>query len=322
MFTLSLTKFHHYIIPIVPPLALLTGPLLHQALWRFEWPKGRQAVLYAAGGVAAAIALILGVAWIVPVGAAKISPNLKRGIVLVAGALLLVGWTYRMLPKSARSAPPSGINVTHSVMGVGALLATLLVGRDLSTSLTGDVVGPMRLIHLVCYNYSRPWPETLHFEAVMVAFTLASALGLFGMFLGGRTRPHGVVFFGIVACLWTLWGLDRYLIKIAPHWSQRETVMEYYRHRKSPEEWLVAYQMNWKGENIYTGNRLATFVSTGEKFKSWLSERRTSNHPVVFVTAEHTRIGALKGEIGQHKKFDVLTDKTLNNKFALVRVEL
>ena len=34
MFTLTLTKFHHYIIPMVPPLAMLTGPLLHQALWR------------------------------------------------------------------------------------------------------------------------------------------------------------------------------------------------------------------------------------------------------------------------------------------------
>ena len=187
---------------------------------------------------------------------------------------------------------------------------------------TGDVNGPMRLIHLVCYNYSRPWPETIHFEPVIVAFTVASALGLLGIVVGGKARIHGVVFFGIVTCLWTGWGLDRYLVKIAPHWSQRETVIEYYKRRKSPEEWLVAYQMNWKGENIYTGNHLITFVASGEKFKSWVDEQRKSKHPVMFVTTEHTRISSLKSEIGKLKKLDVVTDKALNNKFALVRVEL
>jgi 4-amino-4-deoxy-L-arabinose transferase-like glycosyltransferase len=322
MFTLTLTKFHHYIIPIVPPLAMLTGPVLHQALWRTEWPKGRQAILYASGCVAAALALLVGITRVVPIARATQAHNVKLGLVLIVGALALLVWTVRKLPSGKHMAPPAGKGLTLAVLGVGAVLATLLVGRDLFTSLPGDVVGPMRLIHLVCYNYSRPWPETLHFEPVMVAFTVAAALGLLGLVVGGKARPHGVVFFLIVACLWTGWGLDQYLVKIAPHWSQRETIIEYYKRRKSPDEWLVAYQMNWKGENIYTGNHLATFVATGEKFKSWIDERRKSNHPVVFVTAEHSRISALKSEIGQLKQFDVITDKTLNNKFALVRVAL
>lgn len=322
MFTLTLTKFHHYIIPIVPPLAMLTGPLLHQALWRTQWPKGRRALLYALGVVMAALALLVGTAFLVPVSKATLPPHLKLGIVLIVGACLLLTWTYRQLPNASHVAPPEGIGLTLSVLGVGALLTTLLVGRDLFTSLPGDVNGPMRLIHLVCYNYSRPWPETIHFEPAMAAFTVASMLGLLGLVIGGKARVHGVVFFGTVACLWTGWGLDRYLVKIAPHWSQRETVIEYYKHRKSPQEWLVAYQMNWKGENIYTGNHLITFVATGEKFKSWIDEQRKSSHPVVFVTTEHTRISALKSEVGKLRKFDVLTDKALNNKFALVRVEL
>jgi 4-amino-4-deoxy-L-arabinose transferase-like glycosyltransferase len=322
MFTLTLTKFHHYIIPMVPPLALLTGPFLHEALWRTEWPKGKWASLYAAGGVLAALALLVGVAWLVPVAKGVRPYNLKLGIVFCIGALALLGWTYRQLPSSKRINPPEGIGLTLSVLGAGALLTTALVGRDLFTSIPGDVNGPMRLIHLVCYNYSRPWPETIHFEPVMVAFTVASAVGLLGIVLGGKARIHGVVFFGIVACLWTGWGLDRYLVKIAPHWSQRETVIEYYKRRKSPEEWLVAYQMNWKGENIYTGNHLITFVASGEKFKSWVDEQRKSKHPVMFVTTEHSRISSLRSEIGKMRKLDVLTDKTLNNKFALVRVEL
>ncbi len=235
---------------------------------------------------------------------------------------MLLAWTYRQLPGAKPTGSPERISVVLSILGVGAVLTTLLVGRDLFTSVPGDVVGPMRLIHLLCYNYARPWPETIHFEPVMVAFTVASSLGLVGLLMRGKARAHGLAFFLVVACLWTVWGLDRYLVKISPHWSQRETVLEYYKQRKSPEEWLVAYQMNWKGENIYTGNHLITFVSTGEKFKSWIDEQRKSKHPVVFVTTEHSRIGALRGEIGKMTKFDTLTDKWLNNKFALVRVEL
>lgn len=322
MFTLTLTKFHHYIIPMVPPLAMLAGLLLHQALWRTALPRGRRLAVYAAGGIACAIALLVGITWLVPVNKAVAAPHWKPGAVLVGLALVLMLWTLRLLPSTKHENPPAGLDFTLKILGVGALLTTLLVGRDLFTSVPGDVVGPMRLIHLVCYNYSRPWPETIHFEPVMVAFTVASMLGLFGLVMGGKARAHGAAFFIVVACLWTVWGLDRYLVKISPHWSQRETVMEYYKRRKSPAEWLVAYQMNWKGENIYTGNHLITFVATGEKFKSWIDEQRKSTHPVVFVTTEHTRVSALRSEIGKLKKFETLTDKALNNKFALVRVEL
>jgi 4-amino-4-deoxy-L-arabinose transferase-like glycosyltransferase len=322
MFTLTLTKFHHYVIPIVPALAMLTGPLLNQALWRVEWPTGGRRYLYFAGVIISALAGLIGITWLVPLEKNATGTHPRLGLALLALALLLFVWTYRMLANRARSLPPRAIQIVLALLGVGAALTTLLVGRDLFTSMPNDVVGPMRLIHLVCYNYSRPWPSWIHFEPVMVAFTALATLGLVGLAVGGRARPHGTVLFGVVSCLWVGWCLDSYLIKIAPHWSQRETVLEYYRKRKNPHEWLVAYQMNWKGENIYTGNRLATFVSTGEKFKRWLDDQRISANPVVFVTTEHTRVSALKSEIGKYKKFDVLTDKNLNNKFTLVRVEL
>jgi 4-amino-4-deoxy-L-arabinose transferase-like glycosyltransferase len=322
MFTLTLTKFHHYIIPMVPALALMTGPVLHQALWRTQWPSGERAYQYVVGLVLAAVTLLVGIAWLIPIEKNVAGSHSKYGLLLVLVAAVLLVWTARLLPIARRTESPRGIHLTLLLLGVSAALGTLLVGRDLFTSPPGDVVGPMRLLHLVCYNYSRPWPASLHFEPVMVAFTVAAVLGLLGLAWGGRIRPHGTVFFGIVCCLWTGWCLDYYLIKIAPHWSQRETVIEYYKHRSSAQEWLVAYQMNWKGENIYTGNRLVTFVSSGEKFKKWIEEQRTSAYPTVFVTTEHSRVSSLKNEIGKHRKFDVLTDKELNNKFALVRVEL
>ena len=98
--------------------------------------------------------------------------------------------------------------------------------------------------------------------------------------------------------------------------------MEYYRRRAGPQEPFVSYQMNWKGENFYTGNRTPAFVSSGQRFKDWIEEQKRLGVHVVYFTTEHGRAGGLKSEIGPHKRFDVLTTPELNNKFMLARVEL
>jgi hypothetical protein len=80
--------------------------------------------------------------------------------------------------------------------------------------------------------------------------------------------------------------------------------------------------MNWKGENFYTGNRLPAFVSTGSKFQKWLKAQRKAGTKVIYFLTEHGRIGTLKSELGPGFRTAALTDKRLNNKFALVRAEL
>jgi hypothetical protein len=80
--------------------------------------------------------------------------------------------------------------------------------------------------------------------------------------------------------------------------------------------------MNWKGENFYSGNRVPAFVSSGDKFKNWLEKQRKSGTRVAFFLTEHGRVGTLKGELGKGARLQTLTDKRVNDKFALVRVEL
>jgi hypothetical protein len=123
------------------------------------------------------------------------------------------------------------------------------------------------------------------------------------------------------AFVWGLWGLDVYMTKTAPHWGQHEVIAAYYADRASPDELLVAYQMNWKGENFYTGNRIPAFVSTGATFTSWMKKKREEGAKVMYFVTEQGRIGGLRGEVAA-KSYREVTDKTLCNKFVLVRAEL
>ncbi|HYO96569.1 MAG TPA: hypothetical protein VER33_18780, partial [Polyangiaceae bacterium] len=83
-----------------------------------------------------------------------------------------------------------------------------------------------------------------------------------------------------------------------------------------------AYQMNWKGENFYTGNHIPAFVTSGPRFKQWLEQQRARGTRVIFATTEHSRTTSLRKEVGKVKSFRVITDEALNNKFTLTRIEL
>jgi 4-amino-4-deoxy-L-arabinose transferase-like glycosyltransferase len=256
LFSVSLTKFHHYALPAAPPLALLTGLLLERlldrgvvaqgALGRFESAKFGLFCLFAAGIVA-------------------------------------------------------------------------LVGRDLTTD--GAVEGRARLLHLFAYNYARPWPRTLDFEPTLRAFSVLVAT-LLALCLVPKLRRLAVRALLATGALFTLFGVSVYLVRLAPHYGQRETILAYYATRAGPEEPLVAYQMNWKGENFYTGNHLPAFVTSGEKFKGWVRAQKEAGTRVLYLTTEHSRLGTLKSELGKVKSFQLLTKPELNNKFFLARVEL
>jgi hypothetical protein len=64
---------------------------------------------------------------------------------------------------------------------------------------------------------------------------------------------------------------------------------------------------------------MATFVSSGKKFKTWITEERQAGKSTFYFTTEHTRLKNLKKELDDPPSFEVLTDETLNNKFALAR---
>ncbi|HEY5000059.1 MAG TPA: hypothetical protein VII36_12975, partial [Usitatibacter sp.] len=154
----------------------------------------------------------------------------------------------------------------------------------------------------------------------LAAFTIV-AIGLTLALAVKAIRRHAVAAMCAFAFVWGLWGLDVYMEKTAQHWGQHEVIAAYYADRASPAEELVAYQMNWKGENFYTGNHVPAFVSTGSTFTTWLKKEKDAGAKVMYFITEHGRIGGLKSEVGA-KAYREVTDKVLCNKFVLVRAEL
>jgi 4-amino-4-deoxy-L-arabinose transferase-like glycosyltransferase len=257
LFTLMLTKFHHYIMPALPPAAMLTGILLDEMMTR--------------GGVLAK--------------KASVSERFER---------IMIG-----------------------AAGLSGAFVVFFVGRDLAGLRLG-LHDQVRLLHLFTYNYKRVFPPSLDFRPALWAFTILATI-LTGALVWARMRKWvvgGMLGMGI---LFAVWGIDIYLVRLSPHWGQRETILAYYRASREIPGPIIAFQMNWKGENFYTGNSVPAFVSSGKKFQDYILEQKKKGLKTFYFVTEHTRMGNLSNELGNPRIFDKLTPPELNNKFGLVR---
>jgi hypothetical protein len=343
LFSFMGTKFHHYIFPAVPPIALLIGVVLDDMLGTGPLVKRGAMPLYLGGLAASATLLVMGVARFMPGSifgtkpdGRMADPSIAIGVVLLllgAGVAVLIVRQLRCLDEpavvsaedpavAAESADASAH--TSRMIAAGAVAAALLlvvVGRDLIITPQGaDQPGAIRLLQLFTYNYRRGWPDSLDFSAVLAGFTAIGVVVSLALAVKA-VRRHAVAAMCAFAFVWGLWGLDVYMQRTAQHWGQHEVIAAYYADRGSPAEMLVAYQMNWKGENFYTGNHVPAFVSTGSTFTTWIKKEKDAGVKVLYFITEHGRISGLKSEVGA-KAYREVTDKVLCNKFVLVRAEL
>jgi 4-amino-4-deoxy-L-arabinose transferase-like glycosyltransferase len=356
LFTFMGTKFHHYIFPAVPPIAMLLGVVLDDVIG--DQPLVKKGMLAAyLGGLAIATGVAtygLSRLWDGGVfGASKSHSNLWLGMAIggvgLAATIAVAffcrdaegeaSFERRIAADPDKSPYRGGVKLDgdddpdatrrslHDTLMVGgaslvAGLVVALVGRDLAiTKVEGsDQPGAIRLLHLFTYNYRRPWPESLDYGAILGGFAIVGAI--LAAAIGFRTiRRHAAIAFCAFAFVWAVWATNVYMVEMSPHWGQHEVIEAYYKDRKGADEQLIAYQMNWKGENFYTGNRIPAFVSSGANFTSWLKQQREKGAKVMYFVTEHSRTGGLKNEVGG-KSYKELTDRTLCNKFVLVRIEL
>ena len=238
LFSISVTKFHHYIFPAVPPLAILV------ALWIDDLLEDRLR------GVSIAIAL---------------------------SAAFFV-----------------------------------FVARDLA-------MNPQRLIWLFCYNYGRPWPPGYEYGAWILGFGIAALVAVAALAVP-RARRWAVGGLCVTAVAMTWFSLNKYMVEIGPHWSQKEVLKSYYRLR-GPDEELMAWQMNWRGETFYTKAQVGVMMSADNaKFTDWLKKREGKR---VFLMCERGRWSQLKNLMPTERgkqTLRLLDDRS--NKFYLGVAEL
>jgi len=331
LFTFMGTKFHHYIFPVVPAIAALIGIMLGDMIGEkplaSRTPLWSQLALYAGAATVAVVALCAGMHGSVT--------GLEAHWTKVDQWVLGVGFALMALPLLARllnwkgaaegEIPDEGESHEGLMFGAAAMAAAIvlgLLGRDLATKTGegGDQPGAIRLLHLFTYNYRRPWPDYLDFHVVLSAFAIPAVIVAIALAVRAF-RTQAVLAFGSFAVVWSVWALDVYMVETAQHWGQHEIIQAYYQKREGPQEPLIAYQMNWKGENFYTGNKIPAYVSSGANFTNWVRQQRDKGTKVMFFVTEHTRTGGLRSEVGA-KNYTEVTDRRLCNKFVLVRAEL
>ncbi|MFO0609171.1 MAG: hypothetical protein U0324_38765 [Polyangiales bacterium] len=359
LFSAMITKFHHYIFPAVPAAAIAVGLLLDRAMGpspAAPFLDRLRPVLVQSGALVLAVigaSRFMGsFSGLVPrEGATRANPALGAAMLVGAVAVWLLGLR---LHRDANAATPEVVAAPDATSGyrdadlepapeaaapedphvaaglgalaVGAAAVVAFVTRDFATA-RSTVPGSERLIHLFVYNYDRPWPSrVLDYRAALFGFGAVAAAVLL-TFGSRRARPYAARGVVALAALFAAWGLDVYMVQVTPHWTQRPLFERYYAARRPSNadprfthDPIVAHQMNWKGENFYTGNR-AVAEECGLKYCTGGTAeflRGYRGRRVFFVT-EHSRLGGLQSTIrtagGEGRP---LTTERDNNKFVLV----
>ena len=218
-------------------------------------------------------------------------------VVWFLGALLLftlarTKYHYYFLPV----VPPAAILV-------GLYLDGLLAGRRRGVGLV--VLSALSLLAVVALDLVRQpahwvWLYTYLYGGVWAqgvpgGWPLLLYPALFGaaLLLLLWTRLQRAAVWALLAVAVLVGGpvLNWHQLGCARHWSQKEVLQSYYRLRRGPEEPLVAWTFNWRGETFYTAAQVVVALKSGDRIRGWLAQRAGKR---VFFVTERGRLGGLR----------------------------
>ncbi len=352
--TLVNTKFHHYILPALPPLAILAAVCIDELL---EKPDRLLVIGMIVVGVP--ITFLCGrdlaafpprILWIFNYDYVNM-PGTGRpwplaslygdryeygGEILVLSAAVALATLALVLAARARGpaepmppeAPPAPTTRIGPALAAGLGFLALLVAAI--------AFGP-RLPRGTAPTISR-W-LWLAPTACMLPFAVAFVrAGLLrdddpegrrddGLSAGARGALVALALFAVV---WTAFVIDKIFVELSPHWAQKHVIAAYYANRKSPDEPLVAWQLYWRGENFYTKNEIyrspkpeerTVFLGDRnvEKMQKWFAA-----HPGrrVFFVVERVRYESLRGMLPAEARPTLTIVDQSNNKLYLASAQL
>lgn len=341
------TKFHHYILPALPAAAILAGIFLDELLTK-------PTRLHALG------MLLL---------AAPITFLCGRDLAAFPPRLLwMFNYDYVNMPGTGRPWPlPSLYGDRYEygtqimVFALAATLATIALGvvamrftkthdepeepapkaipDDKLWMIAGGFV--VLLIGAILCGPRAPRGTAPTIARTAWLLPVALALPIYGLYAwvvrkpgpepsDARARWWAAWAMGLVAMVWTGFILQKVLIELSPHWSQKHVIASYYAKRGGPDEPLIAWQLYWRGENFYTRNSIynatdpkekTVFLGdhNAEKMQTYFKE-----HPGkrVFFVVERVRYEALKNLLPAAAKNTMQIVDDTNNKIYLATAQL
>ena len=352
--TLVNTKFHHYILPALPGLAILAALAIDELLERPTMLLragmllvGVPVTLLCGRDLAAYPARLIwmfnydyvnmpgtGRPWPLPTTYGdryEYGNQLLVLACLVTLATLVVVLLARAKPAVAaptlpldnegphRSTPPQdapAVDMRRWLLGLAGVLVLLAVGI---------VAGPA-----TPHGAAPVIPRWLWLAPVACMLPIA---WVFGRTLSETARPAMRGALGVLVLLsavWTGFVIDKVLVELSPHWAQKHVIGAYYSHRRSPDEKLIAWQLYWRGENFYTKNAIydnpdinerTAFLGDHnlEKMQKWFAAHRGKR---VFFVVERARFESLRGTLPAECKTSLTIVDDTNNKLYLAVAQL
>jgi hypothetical protein len=134
----------------------------------------------------------------------------------------------------------------------------------------------------------------------------------------------------LVAVVWSGFMTDKLLIELSPHWAQKHVIAAYFRNRKGPEEPLIAWQLYWRGENLYSRNVIysspdplerTVFLGdkNAEKMQTYFASHAGKR---VFFVVERNRFESLRSLLPAASKQSLSIVDQSNNKLYLASAQL
>jgi len=211
--------------------------------------------------------------------------------------------------------------------GIDAHLIALLAGAPLFVLVGKDLwTSPKHFTDLFVFNYDRPYPEFLISRPVLGLYSVKDLLELGSLgalaLLGGcavlraKRSLFAVATAGALGfALWFSWS---HWVDLSPQWTQRDQFWRYFSQRQ-PGEPIAAFMMNWRGETLYSRNRVEQIGSKQGSNAVPELQAYVSRPGRKWALVEHARLGVLINAIGSHPV--KLIDKDLNNKFVLLTID-
>jgi 4-amino-4-deoxy-L-arabinose transferase-like glycosyltransferase len=349
------TKFHHYILPALPALAILGGLFISELIEGH--PEDRGVLLTGLGLIGLPLAWLSGrdlanfparIGWLfnydyvnapgtgrpwplVSIYGQRYEYQASVMVFAVLGLLAagLLLWAASRRQEEAAPAPEQTQGPrTFTFLGgwIGLLLCAGMLFGAIAAAPGPELVATWSSSKLPV-DTVLPWRLRAGFLVPAAAAAVWLLLWLWPR--GARAwAAAGMVVLGIG---WNCWVLDRFLVDISPHWSQKHVFSAYYRLRKGPEEPVVAWYMYWRGENFYTRNQIydhrldpgekTVFLGDhhAEKLQAYLNSHRGRR---IFFLLERHRLELLRNLLPPESRPSLQVVDESNNKVYMAVAQL